>query len=264
MISGRFISLKYNGSFLALVLIAVCLFLILLPLGFKERVSEISIEVFYTPFSNIEEWFSDLYGIREKARELEKELIQTRLRLSYYEDAIAENRRLRQFLDFSFFYHRTLLPAEIIKRSDQPHTMSILINIGKESGLAPDMAAITPEGLAGRVIRVYDKSSEIQLLLDPSSRVSAIDTRSRVHGILKYRSSRGLILDNIPGHEDIAVGDTIKTSGLGGVYPSDIPIGVISEIVILSSSYLFAEISVEPFTDFGSIERIYVISEADE
>ena len=249
---------KHNLIFPA-TLIILCFFLILLPSGIKEKIAGISIRVFYLPINNIQGKFEEIYGIRERARQLETELVKAKLKLSYYADAVEETKRLREFLNFSESYEAELIPAEIIKRPDLPHRMSVLINVGENSGVKTDMAVIAPEGLAGRIQRVYENSSEVQLLIDPSSRISAVDTRSRVHGILKFLPSEGLMLDNVPGHEFIALGDTIKSSGMGGIYPPGIPIGVISNIEVLSSSYLFASVSVEPFTNFNKIERLFIV-----
>jgi len=129
-----------------------------------------------------------------------------------------------------------------------------------ESGVKADMAVITPDGLAGRVLRVYDKNSEVQLLIDPSSRAASLDVRSRVQGIVKAGPSGGLILDNVPGYEDVIIGDTIRSSGLGGVFPKGIPMGVVANIQQRSSSYLFADIMVNPFANFNSLERLFVVT----
>jgi len=259
MIGVRLGSIKRNSKLFPVGVVVLCFLLIVMPGGIKENIAEICIDIFYLPISNIQGKFGDLYGIRERARQLETELVKTKLELSYYEGVIEENKRLRQFLDFGFSQSADLIPAELIRRPDVPNRVTVLINVGHKQGIRSDMAVITPEGLAGCVQRVFDNSSEVQLLIDPASRVSAVDSRSRVYGILKSHPPAGLMLVDVPGHEDIAVGDTLESSGLGGVYPTGIPIGIISEITILPSSFIFADVTVEPFTRFGSIERLFVV-----
>ncbi|MBD3233957.1 MAG: rod shape-determining protein MreC [candidate division Zixibacteria bacterium] len=241
------------------VLIILCLALIVIPTDTKIHISEIIIKIFYLPPNSLIEKFEDLYKIREKAKALETELVKTKLELSHYADAALENQRLREFLNFKTSYNIKLIPAEIVEAPDLPYYHSVIVNVGKKSGLRPDLAAISTRGLAGKVSRVYDSSAEIQLLLDPLSRVSVVDTRSRVQGILKVQMSGELILDNVPSHEDVKEGDTLKTSGLGGVYPPGIPAGVVTEFEVLSPSYLFAQIKVQPFAEFSRMERLFII-----
>jgi len=231
-------------------------------MGMKEYIAEIGIEIFYLPIENIKGKFEDLYKVREHARRLEAELEKAKLQLSYFTDAVEENRRLREFLSLETDYGLKLIPAEIVKLPDIPNQCSVIINVGSDFGVRPDMAAIAPDGLAGKVKRVYDNSSEVQLLIDPSSRVSAVDNRSRVQGILKFNPIDGMILDNVPVHEDIAEGDTIKTSGVGGVFPQGIPLGVVAHFKIGSTSYFFAEIKVEPFVKFSRLERLFIMDNA--
>ncbi|MBD3169608.1 MAG: rod shape-determining protein MreC [candidate division Zixibacteria bacterium] len=256
-------SLKKNELIITASLIFLCLLLILVPGGIKQSIAGIGISVFYLPINTIQNKFKDLYNIRERARELETELAESKLKLSYYVDAVDENKRLREFLEFSASYDAYLIPAEIVKRPEKPHRMSVLINVGKKEGAELDMAVITPEGLAGRITRVYDDGSEVQLLTDPSSRASAVDVRNRVHGIIKPKATGGLMMDNIPVHQLVAVNDTIKSSGLGGVFPAGIPIGTISNVTVPSPASLFLEVSIDPFADFNRIERLFLVARSE-
>ncbi|MCP4631481.1 MAG: rod shape-determining protein MreC [candidate division Zixibacteria bacterium] len=260
MIRGQLDSIKKNDILLLALLVVLCLMIILIPLRAKETIANITINIFYNPINSVQAKFKGLYAIKEEARNLEAELVEARLKLSYYSDAINENQRLKELLEFNSAYEVKLIPAEIIIRPEIPHHMSVLIGVGAESGVKTDMAVITPDGLAGRVLRVYDKNSEVQLLIDPSSRAASLDVRSRVQGIVKAGPSGGLILDNVPGYEDVIIGDTIRSSGLGGVFPKGIPMGVVANIQQRSSSYLFADIMINPFANFNSLERLFVVT----
>ncbi len=249
---------------LPIALLLISFLLLFLPIEYKESFAGITIRIFYAPGKILKEKFEGLYKVKERARELEAELTSAKLKISFYSDASRENARLREFLDFQSSYDFKLIPAEIIKKTDSPHRFSVLINIGNGGKIKPDMTAVSDEGLVGRVQFVFNDYAEVQLLTDPTCRVAAVDTRSRVQGILKPNPSGVLIFDNVPAHENIMVGDTLKSSGLGGVFPPGIPLGVITEINIRSSSYLFAEIVVKPFVDFDRLERFFILGNKEE
>ncbi len=67
-----------------------------------------------------------------------------------------------------------------------------------------------------------------------------------------------LVLDNLSLSDSVLVGDTIITSGLGGIFPPDLPIGIVQSVAEGKSPF-FKEIEVEPFVDFGALDELVIL-----
>jgi len=170
----------------------------------------------------------------------------------------SENERLRRMLGFNFEMPFELVPAEVVAVSPTSLFRSILIDAGVRRGVKRNMAVISPSGIIGKTVAADDRSSTVQLLLDPGCKVAARDQRSRAMGVVEFQGSELLSLTNVPIDQDVAVGDTIISSGLGGIFPEGLYIG----IVIMSEEKkgdLFRDILIEPGADFSILEEVFVI-----
>ncbi len=77
-------------------------------------------------------------------------------------------------------------------------------------------------------------------------------------GIVKYKMSGGMILDNFPLHGSIVVGDTVISSGLGGVYPSGLIVGYVTEVE-RDETEPFCHVKLTPAVNFHSVEEVFVL-----
>jgi rod shape-determining protein MreC len=181
-----------------------------------------------------------------------------------------ENSRLRALLEFRSELEYRVIPAEVVAAEPNrpPGTGSVITNQGKDKGIKRDMPVVNLHGLVGKVQEVSSNRSTVQLMLDPSFRVSVIDQRSRVFGIIKPHSGPGPILklDNVPSGEDVRTGDEVISSGLGGIFPPGIRVGVVSAVdeprLGKTSPYsgVFREIRVKPSVDFSSLEELFILN----
>jgi rod shape-determining protein MreC len=124
-----------------------------------------------------------------------------------------------------------------------------------------DMAVVCPEGLVGRVYDVAPRISWILPLVHPDCRVSALVRRSRVLGIVEWRPGRELVLAKIPRLADVAPGDLVVSSGLGGVFPAGWPVG---EAVGLTEEFggLLNHVRLTPRVDFNRLEEVFILLES--
>lgn len=175
---------------------------------------------------------------------LRKRLVEISMERERFQSYIEENRRLKELLSFKEKSPYSLLCAEVVGISPHPNEGIILINKGRVDGVKRDMVCITPRGLLGIVTGVKKEVSYVQTLNEPGFRASAIDSRTRAVGIIRQKN--GLILDNVPIGSSINIGDTVITSGLGGVFPKGLLIGRIKGIK-KSQDMLFYIARVEAF-----------------
>lgn len=141
-------------------------------------------------------------------------------------------------------------------------TSMIIIDRGTQDGVNKDMAVVTEKGLVGTVVEASPNSSKVQLLLDPRSAVGTLVQRpeSRVAGIVEGNPSDPMMprMINIPRNADVVEGDTIVTSGFGGIYPKGLIVGTVSDVQNDSGGLLKIAI-LDPAVDFQKLEDVAVI-----
>ena len=170
----------------------------------------------------------------------------------------AENRRLREMLNFANKSESKSIPAQVISKSAGGPLSYIVIDRGDEDGLVPGMPLVSSAGLVGQVARTDKNKSLCQIMLDSKFGVAVKDQRNRIDGILHWDSGDICRLDGISYTMEIRKGDTLITSGLGGVYPKGLFVGIVS-YVEKDPSKLYQRILVDPFTDFHRMEEVFVI-----
>ena len=189
---------------------------------------------------------------------------QLRLELLQVQALERENRALRQMVGLSARVGRRLIAAEIIALDVNAWWQTARLNKGLADCIALDMAVITPEGLAGRIIRISRTSSDVLFLMDPACRISARLTRLDAFGIVRgqgvsWRGQASCRMDFISKVVQIMPGDEVVTSGLGGVYPSGLVIGLVDQ-VRLDPSGLYQSADIVPSSNFRSLDLMFVMS----
>ena len=137
----------------------------------------------------------------------------------------------------------------------------IIIDKGKKEGITPDIAVVSPNGVVGVVSDVSENFSTVISLLNPNARVSArvlpVDKIGTVVWLGNDPSVAQLI--DIPQHLEVAVGDSVVTSGYSDVFPKDILIGTVIE-KFDNPNNTFLTIKIKLATDFRNLNSVYLIS----
>ena len=119
--------------------------------------------------------------------------------------------------------------AEIFTDSSNRYFSSVLIKAGSNDNLKENNALVSSKGLLGRISEVGEEVSRGLLLTDISSRVPVSVSSNEIQGILigqNLKKPRVYYLLNISSLNE---GDLVTTSGKGGIFPSNIPIGTVSD-----------------------------------
>lgn len=165
----------------------------------------------------------------------------------------------------------TKIGASIISRNPNAWYQTLTINRGTNDGVAVDDPVIVALGLVGKIVSVTPTTSEVLLITDSEGQVSALvrgSTGSPTFGIVEgtyKRTSRleaeGNLQMLLRRDDNVNVGDLVLTSGLGGVYPKDIPVGKVEQIQ-LDGSGLLKTAYILPLVNFDSLEEIYIIEKS--
>ncbi|HVH78426.1 MAG TPA: rod shape-determining protein MreC [Stellaceae bacterium] len=142
----------------------------------------------------------------------------------------AENQQLRGLLKAVPKTALSYVTAPVIANSGGAFVRMILINAGSEDRVARGQAAITGDGLVGRLTEVGDRASRVLLITDLNSRIPVTVEGTRAQAVLAGDNSERPRLLYLPTAEPVKVGDRVVTSGEGGVFPPGVPIGVVSAI----------------------------------
>ena len=184
--------------------------------------------------SGNETFFADINNLKKQNEELQKKTSELEQSLREMENIKTENETLKEYLNLSEKYgeYKTI-SGYVVNRDISNYTKTIVINVGAKDGVAKDMTVIGDEGLVGHVISVTDTTAKVQTIVDTASSVSAIMSTTKDSIVCKGNldSNRELKAMYIPTDANIIQGDSIETSGIGGVYPKGIHIGTVKNIV---------------------------------
>ena len=181
-------------------------------------------------------------------------------RLLVKDALIIENKNLRELLGLTTRINPVQMVAEIIYHSRDPFFREIIIDRGSQHGVLVGSPAVDAEGVVGQIVRVYPWTSEISLVTDRDHPTPVQISRNGLRAILfgvGYDTS--LEIRFMPVDADVKQGDLLATSGIGGVYPANLPVGVVTE-VDRDDSYPFAKISVRPIANIGKHRQVLLLT----
>ncbi len=205
----------------------------------------------------------DIWNVYDDNQRLKAEVEQLRQERSQLAEVQAENIRLKVLLDYKVSSPQfDLLMAKVIARDASSWTNSLTINRGSADGVSKDMAVVTAQGVVGSISNVYTHSAQVQLLLDPRNATGALVQRpeSRVAAVLEGHAAtpQQPRMVNIPRDADIIIGDTVVTSGFGGIYPQGIALGEVIDVVN-SEGGLLKYAVLKPAVQFDRLEEVQVL-----
>lgn len=169
------------------------------------------------------------YLYSENKRLIEENLLQQG-RLQKLAALETENAQLRQLLQSGSQVAENLVIANIINVDPDPFTHQVIINKGKHDKVYAGQPIIDSEGIMGTVASVNDVDSRVILITDASHAVPVEDVRNGLRAIAVGTGSGLLELRHVPNSMDIAVGDMMITSGLGGRFPVGFPVGTVKDV----------------------------------
>ncbi|MBW2245846.1 MAG: rod shape-determining protein MreC [Deltaproteobacteria bacterium] len=179
-------------------------------------------------------------------------------RNNLYKELKLSNIRLRSLLDFQKTITDKVIAAEVIGKDPSPWFKTIMINKGKDDGVKKGAAVVIPEGIVGQVAEVSLHNSKVLLIIDHNSAVDALVQRSRARGIIKGGFADRCFFKYVLRKKGVAVGDTVVSSGLDGVFLKGLPLGQVSGVVKPNSG-IFQEVTVTPCVDFEKLEEVLVV-----
>ena len=206
-------------------------------------------------------FFVDISNLKNENKELKEKNSQLEQSLRELENIRTENETLKEYLGLTEKYgeYRTV-PGYIINKDISNYSKTIVINVGKKDGIEKNMTVIADEGLVGYVISVTDNTAKVRTIVDTSSSMSCLMSTNKESIVCKgtLENNSELKAMYIPTDANLVQGDSIETSGLGGIYPKGIHVGTIKKIINtknITDRYALVETAV----DFTKLNTVLVI-----
>ena len=186
-----------------------------------------------------------LRATNQALRDVEREVNRLRVALAYRERSIFK-----------------LVPAEIVTRDSSTWWRTVTINRGREDGIEGDMPVVTDAGLVGKTTTVSDNIAVVLLITDENCRVAANVEGSREQGIVSgervVRTMAPLLeLNFLSKQANLQPGQKVYTSGVGGVFPSGLLIGAVTEYRVRE---LDGQARLAPAVDMTKLEDVFVVT----
>lgn len=151
-------------------------------------------------------------------------------------------------------------PAKVVNNTVSLPNNTMTIERGENQGVRKDMAVIGPMGVVGTVISTSGNYAVVMSMLNRQSRISA---RLKKTGETETVFWDGIdphyvIMNKIPKSVTVAVGDTVVTSTLSYLFPPNIMVGTIAEVVDNKSSNFYT-LRLKTATNFYNVEHVLVV-----
>ncbi len=199
---------------------------------------------------------------RDNARLTQEAFLNAGL-LQKQEALVIENDNLRELLKLRPRFEPSAQVAEILYRARDPFVRKIVVDKGATDGVKAGAPVIDASGLVGQVHRVYPWASEVALISDREQAIPVQVVRNGLRAVIFGLGYDGALeVRFMPVNADIEKGDLLVTSGIGGVYPSGLPVAFVDSIE-RNAAYAFARITCRPASGVGSHRQVMVLASAD-
>lgn len=196
--------------------------------------------------------YRNFFDVYNQNRELRREIQRLKAWRDTARQLEEENAQLRALNNVRLAVRSTFVTGDIVADSGGPFLQSALVNVGARDGVIDGSAAVDGNGLVGRVVGVGEHATRLLLLTDFSSRVPVVIQPSGLNAILAGDGTTAPLIEFLENPDEVSPGDLVRTSGDGGVFPPDLPVGRL--IVVPGGTW-----RVSLAADFARLEFVRVL-----
>ena len=266
-----FLFRKY--SLLIFIILLLLFALVLMSLRAKQRkgveyVDALLME-FFSPFQKAShlviktaqgtfQQYVFLVNLEKENRALKKRMAELQEENHRIREMKLANERLRELLLFREKNSPSMMGAEVIGQDPSSWFKSITIDKGEKDGVKKGMAVVSPAGVIGQILKTASGYATVLLITDYNSAIDSIVERTRAKAIVEGMGENRCQLKYLRRAEEVALGDVVVTSGLGGNFPKGLMVGEIKKVDKKGHGvFQFAELV--PSVDMTQLEEVFVI-----
>jgi rod shape-determining protein MreC len=223
------------------------------------------------PARDLVDWFDKTFDARGENSRLKSQLYKARAQAVAGQEALQENRQLRKLVELdrgpalaASAYKEVI--ARVIARSPTVWRASVSVDVGSGDGVGVDDPVISGDGLVGRIASVTPGSSQVMLLTDHASAISAKVLPGGVQGVVKPEvgNPEELILDFIDSTKHVHGGQAVVTAGwraqgLASLFPPGLPVGEVTSASIVEQE-ANEQVQIRPYADLRNLDLVQVLT----
>ncbi len=223
------------------------------------------------PARDLVDWFDETFDAKGENSRLKSQLFKAREQAVAGQEALQENRQLRKLVKLdrgpalaASAYKEVV--ARVIARSPTVWRSSVTIDAGSGDGVRVDDPVISGDGLVGRIASVTPGSSQVMLLTDHASAISAKVLPGGAQGAVKPEvgNPEELILDFIDSTRRVHGGQAVVTSGwraqgFASLFPPGLPLGEVTSASIVEQE-ADEQVQIRPYADLRNLDLVQVLT----
>lgn len=210
-------------------------------------------------------YFTDFDALQAENEELRRQLREMEQTVRDAELALEENARLRQQAGQPERQRDlTTVEAEVIARNPGDWATTLTLDKGSNHGVEVGDLVITVDGMAGYVSEVDGNTCEITTVVDVEMQCGALITRTRetaiAEGDYDLMAEGNLRLSYLTEDASVVIGDTVETSGRGGVFPKGVMIGTVENVLPEDNGISYYAV-LRPFVDVDTVSSVSIVTD---
>jgi rod shape-determining protein MreC len=182
----------------------------------------------------VSHFFSDyfvLLDVRDENKRMKAELDRVKMDNQYLRAELSTADRAQSLAIFQKHSPSKTVAAHIIGNTTGAGAKVVFVDRGSDSGIAPGMAVITPDGIAGKVTKVFSNVSEVLLVTDGTFAAGVISQTNRVHGVFSGMGYEGSgKIEHVQNEQKVDPGEWFYTSGDDRIFPKGLPVGEVTTV----------------------------------
>lgn len=212
---------------------------------------------FFERYLSAERMYNENQLLKEELRTLREKLVEFD---SYKQD----NEHYREYLELknnnpTFAFE----PAQVIGRDPNDRFFAFTVDRGTANGVSAHDPVITPDGLVGWVSEVGLNYAKVTTLLDVSIDIGAVSSRTRdigvVSGEVTLSREERCKMSFLPRESQIAPNDIVVTSGLGGVFPKGLIVGIVEQVETEKNGMSLYAI-IDPAAEIQRVKEVFILT----
>ena len=210
-------------------------------------------------------YFTEFDQLKAENEELKKQIRDMEQTVRDAELAIEENNQLRAAAGQPERTRElTTINAEVIARNPGDWAMTLSLDKGSSHGVEVGDLVTTVDGMVGYVSEVYSNNCEVTTVVDVEMQCGALVTRTRetaiAEGNYDLMAEGNLRLSYLTEDSSVVIGDTVETSGRGGLFPKGVMIGTVESVLPEENGISYYAV-IKPFVNVDTISSVSIVTD---
>lgn len=227
------------------------------PTTVRQSIVATALSSVFYPAQLVASSLNTFRSVASENEQLKEENARLRQETYHAREGLQELARLHTLVRFDDKWDYPIVTSRVVGHNPGRFLTTLVINRGTHHGVKENMPVFSMNGLVGKITKAAAAHSRVQLVVDPNLKLSVMERRTRVVGFLESMDGH-MLTAMVPTHAGVQVGDTLVTSGLGGIFPKGIPVGTVKN-VRKADLDVMRLMDVVPFQEFSTLEEVFVM-----